>query len=29
MKGRMVSQPKREDVSFDIQEQAIVELYSK
>jgi len=25
----MVSQPKREDVSFDIQEQAIVELYSK
>jgi small subunit ribosomal protein S4 len=29
MKGRVVSLPKREDVNFPIQEQAIVELYSK
>lgn len=29
MKGRVVSLPKREDVSFPIQEQMIVELYSK
>lgn len=29
MKGRVVSLPKREDVNFPIQEQMIVELYSK
>ena len=29
MKGRMLSPPKREDVNFPIQEQMIVELYSK
>ena len=29
LRGRMVSLPKREDVSFPIQEQMIVELYSK
>ena len=29
VKGRMVSLPKREDVNFPIQEQMIVELYSK
>jgi small subunit ribosomal protein S4 len=29
LKGRVVSIPKREDVSFPIQEQMIVELYSK
>lgn len=29
MKGRVISLPKREDVSFPIQEQMIVELYSK
>lgn len=29
MKGRVVSIPKREDVNFPIQEQMIVELYSK
>ena len=29
MKGRIISLPKREDVSFPIQEQMIVELYSK
>jgi len=29
MKGRIVSIPKREDVNFPIQEQMIVELYSK
>ncbi len=28
-KGRVVSQPKREDVNFPIQEQMVVELYSK
>ncbi len=28
-KGRMVSLPRREDVNFPIQEQMIVELYSK
>jgi small subunit ribosomal protein S4 len=29
MKGKVVSTPKREDVNFPIQEQMIVELYSK
>lgn len=29
LKGRMISLPKREDVNFPIQEQMIVELYSK
>ena len=29
MKGRIISIPKREDVNFPIQEQMIVELYSK
>jgi small subunit ribosomal protein S4 len=29
LRGHMLSQPKREDVNFPIQEQAIVELYSK
>lgn len=29
MKGRVISPPKREDVNFPIQEQMIVELYSK
>jgi len=29
MKGRVISLPKREDVNFPIQEQMIVELYSK
>ena len=29
LKGRVLSEPKREDVNFPIQEQAIVELYSK
>jgi small subunit ribosomal protein S4 len=29
LKGRVLSLPKREDVNFPIQEQAIVELYSK
>lgn len=29
MKGRVVSMPRREDVNFPIQEQMIVELYSK
>ena len=29
LKGRVVSPPKREDVNFPIQEQMIVELYSK
>ena len=29
LKGRVVSTPKREDVSFPVQEQMIVELYSK
>jgi len=29
MKGRIISMPKREDVNFPIQEQMIVELYSK
>lgn len=29
LKGRVVSMPKRQDVNFPIQEQAIVELYSK
>ncbi|MGH9398623.1 MAG: 30S ribosomal protein S4 [Terriglobia bacterium] len=29
MKGRVISYPKREDVNFPIQEQMIVELYSK
>ncbi len=29
LKGRVASLPKREDVNFPIQEQAIVELYSK
>lgn len=29
MKGRVVSLPKREDVNFPVQEQMIVELYSK
>jgi small subunit ribosomal protein S4 len=29
MKGRIISLPKREDVNFPIQEQMIVELYSK
>jgi small subunit ribosomal protein S4 len=29
MTGRVVSLPKREDVNFPIQEQVIVELYSK
>ena len=29
MKGRVLSLPKREDVNFPIQEQMIVELYSK
>ena len=29
MKGRVLSTPKREDVNFPIQEQMIVELYSK
>ncbi len=29
LKGRVISQPKREDVNFPIQEQMIVELYSK
>jgi small subunit ribosomal protein S4 len=28
-KGRVVSLPKREDVNFPIQEQMVVELYSK
>lgn len=29
LKGRVVSMPKREDVNFPIQEQMVVELYSK
>jgi small subunit ribosomal protein S4 len=29
MKGKVLSFPKREDVNFPIQEQMIVELYSK
>lgn len=29
LKGRVISMPKREDVNFPIQEQMIVELYSK
>jgi len=29
MKGRVLSLPRREDVNFPIQEQMIVELYSK
>jgi ribosomal protein S4 len=29
LKGRVISRLKREDVSFPIQEQMIVELYSK
>ncbi len=29
MKGKVISTPKREDVNFPIQEQMIVELYSK
>lgn len=29
MRGRVISMPKREDVNFPIQEQMIVELYSK
>jgi ribosomal protein S4 len=29
MKGRVISMPARDDVNFPIQEQLIVELYSK
>jgi len=29
LRGRVISLPKREDVNFPIQEQMIVELYSK
>jgi small subunit ribosomal protein S4 len=29
LRGRVISMPKREDVNFPIQEQMIVELYSK